>query len=76
MATRTPEVDTICAIYGWGLSTYLDESPHLLKGDVQIVERKFCTLGGNHLTSTTLCAGPYNTNGCEVRFFKICLIFL
>ena len=76
MATRTPEEETICAIYGWGLSNYLDESPHLLKGDVQIVSRNLCKTEGNILTSTTICAGPYNTNGCEVILIEISLIFL
>ncbi|CAO1386858.1 unnamed protein product [Diamesa serratosioi] len=66
LATRSPEVGTICAIYGWGLSIYLDESPHLLKGDVEIVTKDFCSVSEfNTVTSTTLCAGPYNTNGCE-----------
>lgn len=70
LATRTPENDTVCAIYGWGLSTYLDESPHLMKGDVQIVIKDICRLStDNTVTTTTLCAGPYNTNGCEVRHF-------
>ena len=56
----------MCSIYGWGLSIYLDDSPHLLKGDVQIIENIFCKTVGNVVTSTTICAGPYNTNGCEV----------
>ncbi|CAO1383660.1 unnamed protein product [Diamesa tonsa] len=65
LATRTPALATVCAIYGWGLSIYLDESPHLLKGDVQIVSKNLCRTSDNVVTDSTICAGPYNTNGCE-----------
>jgi len=47
-------------------SLQLDQSPHLLTGSVEITEREKCNVNAlNKITSTTLCAGPFNVNACK-----------
>lgn len=65
IARLTAPEGTLCQIYGWELTINLENSPHLLSGTVAITKRDRCNIPPNKLTTTTLCAGPYNVNGCE-----------
>jgi len=42
-----------------------EASAYLLSGSVEIINLSNCNVYLNKLTSTSLCAGPFNVNGCE-----------
>lgn len=65
LAFYPPVKGTKCKIYGWSLTTRGEESPHLLSGDVEIEDVNECDTTMNKITTTTICAGPYQVNGCE-----------